>query len=281
MDNPRVLLAIALSFLVLLIWQAWMEDYGPQPEPAEQTTSPESPMLSDSGEDLPVAPDDQPPTGGEEELAVQLPAGQRVEVVTDMFRAVIDTRGGDLREVDLLHYPESREQSEQPFRLLEESANQLFIAQSGLRVSKGPEPTHHADFQVDENRFELLDNADVLEVPLRWSNDAGVEVTKLYRFRRGSYVVEVEQQIQNMGDKDWSARPYHQLQRTPLQQQSRFLYTYTGGVLYSPEEKYQKISFDDMQDEDLSRDVKNGWAAMIQHYFLGAWIPPLEQTARY
>jgi YidC/Oxa1 family membrane protein insertase len=93
--------------------------------------------------------------------------------------------------------------------------------------------------------------------------------------------VEVEHQVRNLGDEDWSARPYHQLQRTPLQQQSRFLYTYTGGVLYSPEEKYQKISFDDMQDENLNRDVKGGWAAMIQHYFLSAWIPPAEQTARY
>ncbi|MEA3244012.1 MAG: membrane protein insertase YidC [Pseudomonadota bacterium] len=281
MDNPRVLLAIALSFLVLLIWQAWMEDYGPQPEPGEQATVTESPVVSDSGEDLPVALDDQPPAGGEEDVAVQLPAGQRVEVVTDMFRAVIDTRGGDLREVDLLHYPQSPEEDSEALRLLEESASQLFIAQSGLRAVKGPEPTHHANFEVDQNRFELVDDADVLEVPLRWSNDSGVEVIKIYRFRRGSYVVEVEHQIRNQGDKVWSARPYHQLQRTPLQQQSRFLYTYTGGVLYSPEEKYQKISFDDMQDEDLSRDVKNGWAAMIQHYFLGAWIPPAEQTARY
>ncbi|MGI9320501.1 MAG: membrane protein insertase YidC, partial [Thiogranum sp.] len=234
MDNPRVLLAIALSFLVLLIWQAWMEDYGPQPKPAEQATVVESPVVDDSGEDLPVAPDDQPPASAEEDVPAQLPAGQRVEIATDMFRAVIDTRGGDLREVDLLHYRQSPEEGSEAFRLMEESANQLFIAQSGLRATKGPEPTHHAVFQVDQNRFELADDADVLEVPLRWSNDAGVEVTKLYRFQRGSYVVEVEHQIRNQGDTDWSARPYHQLQRTPLQQQSRFLYTYTGGVLYSP-----------------------------------------------
>ena len=281
MDNPRVLLAIALSFLVLLIWQAWMEDYGPQPKPSEPVTVTETPVVSESDADLPAAPDDQPPMAGEEDVVVQLPAGQRVEVVTDMFRAVIDTRGGDLREVNLLHYPKSPDEHSEAFRLLEESPSQLFIAQSGLRAIKGPEPTHHAVFTVEQNHFELEDDTEVLEVPLRWNNGNGVEVTKLYRFRRGSYVVEVDQQIRNLGKEDWSARPYHQLQRTPLQQQSRFLYTYTGGVLYSPEEKYQKISFDDMQDEDLSRDVENGWAAMIQHYFVGAWIPPAEQMARY
>ncbi len=282
MDNPRVLLAIALSFLALLIWQAWVEDYGPRPEVAEQpAVSEEGPAIDDAGQDLPAAPDDQPPAFAEEKIAVQLPAGQQVEVVTDVFQAVIDTRGGDLRQVDLLNYPQSPEEASKPFRLLEEGANQLFIAQSGLRAAEGPEPTHHADFRAERNRFELEDGQDVLEVPLHWTNEQGVEVTKLYRFRRGSYVVEVEHQIRNRGGEDWSARPYHQLQRTPLHEQSRFLYTYTGGVLYSPEEKYEKISFDDMQDENLNRDVKNGWAAMIQHYFLGSWIPPVDQTARY
>jgi YidC/Oxa1 family membrane protein insertase len=281
MDNPRVLLAIALSFLILLIWQAWMEDYGPRPEPARQAAETESQAATPTPTDLPTAPTEQAVAAAAEDIAVQLPEGERVEVVTDVFHAVIDTRGGDLRQVDLLQYPQSRDKDSEPFRLLEESAQQLFVAQSGLRAGAGPEPTHHAQFSVDQTRFELDDGSEVLEVPLRWSNGSGVEVTKLYRFRRGSYVVEVEFQVQNQSGADWSARPYHQLQRTPLQQTSRFLYTYTGGVLYSPEEKYEKISFDDMSDENLSRDVSGGWAAMIQHYFLAAWIPPADQTERY
>ncbi len=278
MDNPRVLLAIALSFLILLIWQAWMEDYGPIREPAQQAAEADPQAAAP---DLPTAPTEQALPTAAEDIAAQLPEGERVEVITDMFRAVIDTRGGDLRQVDLLQYPQSRDKDSEPFRLLEESAQQLFVAQSGLRAAAGPEPTHHAQFSVEQTRFELNDNSEVLEVPLQWRNGSGVEVTKLYRFRRGSYVVEVEFQVRNQSGADWSARPYHQLQRTPLQQESRFLYTYTGGVLYSPEEKYEKISFDDMSDENLSRDVTGGWAAMIQHYFLAAWVPPADQTERY
>ncbi len=285
MDNPRTLLAIALSFLVLLIWQAWMKDYGPQSQSQPQTVEQpaDTATATERAEDLPVAPDDQPPAAALEAVAIQLPEGQRVEVVTDLFRAVIDTQGGDLREVDLLLYPLSAEKDSGPLKLLEESANQLFVAQSGLRAGKGkgPEPTHYASFQVEQERFELSADSDLLEVPLRWSNGNGVEVTKLYRFRRDSYVVEVEFQIRNTSGNDWTARPYYQLQRTPPVKKQRFLYTYTGGVLYSPEEKYEKISFDDMQDADLSRDIKDGWAAMIQHYFVAAWVPPVEQTARY
>ncbi len=282
MDNPRLLLAIALSFLVLLIWQAWMKDYGPQqpPEPVPPPAETDSGSTAPSGEDLPAAHDGQAPQPTEQ-VALQLPAGQKVEVITDLLRAVIDTQGGDLREVDLLKYPVTLKPDSPPFRLLETGADQLFIAQSGLRAGKGPEPTHHADFQVDRHQFELSKDGDVIEVPLHWSDGKGVDVTKIYRFHRGSYVVDVEFQVNNRSAEAWKAQPYYQLQRTPLQTTSRFIHTYTGGVLYSPEEKYQKISFGDMQEANLSREVTGGWAAMIQHYFVGAWIPPAAQPERY
>jgi YidC/Oxa1 family membrane protein insertase len=282
MDNPRVLLAIALSFLVLLIWQAWMQDYGPQqqvPEPVtEKSDTAQVPTVG--GEDLPAVAE-EPALQATEPLTVQLPEGQQVEVVTDQFRAIIDTRGGDLRQVDLLQYPQSTKADSPPFRLMETSTRQLFIAQSGLRIGKGPEPTHHATFRADQRKFELSADADQLEVPLHWTDGKGVEVTKIYRFHRDSFVVDVEFLINNQSEEVWKAQPYFQLQRTPLAETSRLLYTYTGGVIYSAEEKYEKISFDDMQEQNLNREIIGGWAAMLQHYFVGAWVPPADQAQRY
>ena len=282
MDNPRTLLAIALSFLVLLIWQAWMNDYATQPQqPVESAGVTDSaPAMNTDREDLPHAPVDKPPAAVQETIAVQLPAGQRVEVKTDLFHAVIDTRGGDLREVELLQYPQNTDKDSPPYRLLDGSPDKLFVAQSGLRAGKEPEPTHYATFTVEKNSFEL-GNGDSVDVPLRWTDGKGVEVIKLYRFHRNSYVVEVEFLVRNGSDQPWAARPYYQLQRIPKKQENRFLYTYTGGVLYSPEEKYEKIKFDDMQDAELDRKIKDGWAAMIQHYFVAAWIPPRNETDRY
>jgi len=283
MDNPRVLLAIALSFLVLLIWQAWMKDYGPQPEtpstaPAAETTPPLAAPVH--GEDLPAADTHVAPQPSEP-VAVQLPEGQQIEVLTDQFRAIIDTQGGDLREVDLLKYPQTTKPDSPPFRLMETSAKQLFVAQSGLRIGKGPEPTHHARFRADQSKFELSADADTLEVPLHWTDGNGVEVIKIYRFHRDSFVIDVEFRVNNRSAEVWKAQPYYQLQRTPLAKKSRFLYTYTGGVIYSPEEKYEKIKFKAMQEENLNREVTGGWAAMLQHYFVGAWVPPADQPERY
>jgi YidC/Oxa1 family membrane protein insertase len=291
MDNPRVLLAIALSFLVLLIWQAWMEDYGPRQKPEQRPAATDQAQTAPEASQDALPPDEGLPTaptaaraaqdGAAQSAAVASPPSEPVEVVTDTFHAIIDARGAELTQVDLLKYPESRDKDSEPFRLLERGTDQMFVAQSGLRVGEGAEPTHHALYSASQQRYQLADAAEVLEVPLHWSNGNGVEVTKLYRFRRGSYLIEVEFIVRNDGTEPWSARPYFQLQRTPLQQTSRFLYTYTGGVLYSPEEKYEKISFDDMSDENLGRNLSGGWAAMIQHYFVAAWVPPADQTEHY
>ena len=290
MDNPRVLLFIALSFLFLLIWQAWMDDYGKPPQPvaeqqaAGQAGAPgeQAPQVAE-GEDLPshtpaaTAGEAPPPE------TARLQSGQRVDIRTDLIHAEVDSRGGDLRVLDLLAYPETTAPDSPPFRLLNDRGPELFVAQSGLRAVAGDEPTHHADYRVEQTRYQMAEGQDVLEVPLHWRSKTGVEVTKVYRFHRGSYVVDVEYRIDNRSAEAWSGRPYSQFQRTEPEKKkgSQFIRTYTGAVIYSPEEKYEKIPFKDLKEQDLSRDITGGWTAMIQHYFLAAWIPPADDKEHY
>ncbi|MEE9422824.1 MAG: membrane protein insertase YidC [Gammaproteobacteria bacterium] len=289
MDNPRVLLFIALSFLFLLIWQAWIDDYGPKPA-TEQVSSTErenvpgaDPALipQQTGDDLPsAAPESIQPV----ETARSLAQGQRVQVETDVFRIEIDTQGGDVRIIDLLGYPQTTKADSLPFHLLTDRDRDFFIAQAGLRSTGDEEPNHYASFKAEKTRYSLAAGQDSLEVPLYWTSSNGVKVTKLFRFHRDSYEIEVEFLIDNQSSQSWSARAYHQLQRTEPADGGGSAFvarTYTGGVIYSPEEKYEKIDFGDMRDEDLKREFSNGWAAMIQHYFLTAWIPEASVTASY
>ncbi len=283
MDNQRLFLFVALSFVVLLIWQAWMEDYGPAPQEGPAPVATDVAALPEGGADLPVAPLERPVADSAIPEEITLKSAQEIVVETDLMRVVIDTNGGDLRRIDLLAYPASTEPDSPPFRLLNDSLPNLFVVQSGLRTPDGEEPTHHAVFTAGQASFRLADAADVLEVPLTWRSPAGVEVTKTYTFRRGSYEVGLDHTVANNSGADWHGRQYRQLQRTQVAEtgQSTFIYTYMGGVLYSPEEKYEKIGFDDMAEADLDRQVSDGWAAMIQHYFLGAVIPDAGEENRY
>jgi len=89
----------------------------------------------------------------------------------------------------------------------------------------------------------------------------------------------VEYQVKNASDQPWRGRQYRQLQRKFVgeDEQPAFIYTYIGGVLYSEAEKYEKIDFSDMEEADLNRSFKGGWAAMIQHYFLASWVPAVDE----
>ena len=288
MDNQRLFLFVALSFVTLLLWQSWMEDYGPPPAPPESSTPaamtdpiPGS-AVSDS-DDIPSASSAPVPQASALPDTELLKTADYIEVETDLFKIRIDTTGGDLRQADLLGYPATTEPDSPPFRLLNDSLPNLFVIQSGLRASTGTEPTHHVVYTPEQSRYRMAESATELVVPMTWRSPEGVEVIKRYVFHRGSYAIDLQHEVRNDSGAEWHGRQYRQLQRTQVAEtgQSTFIYTYMGGVIYSPEEKYEKIKFDDMVDGDLDRTITDGWAAMLQHYFLGALIPARGEADRY
>ncbi|MEO5703342.1 MAG: membrane protein insertase YidC, partial [Gammaproteobacteria bacterium] len=290
MDNKRLFLFVALAFVVLLIWQAWQADYATPtlPAPAGTTTSPagttpNQAVTSDVPQGAEVAT--TTPATVPEAIASNaksgLAHGQTVTVNTDVMHAEIDTIGGDLRELKLLSYPVAANKPEQPFPLLNDTLPNLFIAQSGL-IAGANGPDHHAVFIPEQASYRLPDNAKDLKVRLHWKSPAGVTVTKVYTFRRDSYEIGLDYEVNNTSAQEWKGHLYGQFQRVVDESQgSAFIYTYTGGVLSSAENKYEKIDFDDMADQDLNRTIMGGWAAILQHYFVGAWIPKQDQANRY
>lgn len=181
----------------------------------------------------------------------------------------------DLR---LREYPVSPGQKDEPFALMVQKRGNVFTAQSGL-IGRGDAPNHHSQYVAEERDYALEDGEDTLEVPLMWEGEQ-VTVTKTYRFKRGSYLIQVSHEVENKGEATWSGSMYGQILRT-APNESDIINTYTGGVVSGPERLYEKVGFDDMESEDLRRDIKGGWVAMIQRHFVGAWIPHMESSAHY
>jgi YidC/Oxa1 family membrane protein insertase len=159
MDNFRLILIVALFFILFMLYQAWQQDYGPKPpNTATPTDSMGEPSTSsqfsksDSSDDaeLPTPkPESQAspigvPTASAEQL---LPSESRILVETDVLRLTIDTKGGDVRRVELLDYPVKVETPEKPFQLMNDQLPNVFIAQSGL-LPKESAPTHQAVYQA-------------------------------------------------------------------------------------------------------------------------------------
>jgi len=290
---------MALAFIMLLMYQAWQEDYGPQANlPAPATSTPTSPTAtpstpSASGASHDVLPDTTAaqagnvgsipnvPTGQEQTI---LPTADQVTVRTDLLELKIDTIGGDIRKAALLDYPLEIDEPDNPFVLMQEELPKFFIAQSGL-LPKETSPTHQAVFQAEQLQYQIADNQDTLSVTLTWRSPQGIEVQKIYHLQRGSYVVRVEHVVTNAGTEPWVGRVYGQLQRTDLPNESAFLYTYTGAAISSPELLYEKITFSEIRKDELQKEQRpgwvGGWAGMLQHYFVAAWVPQVDQVFHY
>jgi YidC/Oxa1 family membrane protein insertase len=277
MDNFRTLFIFGLLIVSLLLWEAWQNDYvRPQQQAAEQAAETANSPATDAEADLPDLPaptaESMPdvPTTPEASAVTE-----KVHVKTDVIDLKISTQGGDIRELALLEYAVSSDQPDTPVQFLNDTASHFFVTQSGLRA-EGDAPTHYAEYRAEKDEYVLQEGQDEIKVPLYWENEAGLQVVKTYTFKRDSYLVEVDYQVNNQSADGFSAYPYAQLNRNRSDDGSMFIYTYTGAVFSSEGNEYQKVDFDELEEAPYNRSVNNGWAAMIQHYFVGAIVPPQE-----
>lgn len=295
MEQQRTLLLIALFVVMFLIWDAWQRDYVTPETTAPVASQPAASQSPQTSSDVPQAVTTTPvPVAGTTEVPAatqpKMVSSQRVHVTTDVFDVELDSRGADVRRVELRHYPVSSKHKDVPLALMNDQPPHLFIAQGGFATKRPSDtttlvgaPNHNTIYQATASDFALANDKDELVVPFQWTSPEGVQFIKRFHFQRNSYLIRVEYEIANPTGKTWQGNLYQQLQRMPIpkDETQRFIYTYTGGVIYSQEDKYQKINFDDMQDENLNREIKGGWAAMIQHYFLAAWVPQKNEAFRY
>ena len=287
LDNIRLGLYAILVILSFLMWTAWNTDYPKKQTIASQTqanvTSSEriAPALANSFSQTNVQ--DKTATSQTAVSSIvpaPLAKGEMISITTDVFNVKIDTRGGDIVEVNLLKYP-AELGSSTPFLLMNDDAKTRYIAESGLLSTNGPDTSKEQALYTTPNlTYTLEPNQRNLLVKLNWERN-GIKVTKIFTFVRDSYQIQVAYQIDNQSQQTWQGSLYTQLMRTntPPSNHSGLmnLTTYFGAAISTPEKRFEKIPFKSMQETTLKQMVQGGWAAMIQHYFISAWVP--EKTA--
>ncbi len=287
MENQRLFLYLALGFLGLLIWQTWLVDYAPQPVPStvisdtsEAPAAPSAPS-ADAGIAAPVAPGASPasPSSAVPVVSQNVEAAGTVVIDTPLVQARLSLQGGDLVELLLKKYPVSLEQADQPFVLLGRDIDRYFTTQSLLHGNDAL-PGDEAVFRAERSRYELVDGEMV--IPLSWQGE-GVRVVKEWVFRADTYELGLRYRVFNEGSDPLRVGMYAQLLRNEPESSGGLgtIYSYTGGVISSPDDIYEKYDFGDMRDADLQRSVDDGWVAMIEHYFGAALIPEAGKRHNY
>jgi YidC/Oxa1 family membrane protein insertase len=289
MDNQRLLIWAFFILLGWMTWQTWQQDYGPQP--VQPTPA--------QGEELvavPATPSDSVPeldTAGSTAAAVPQvsggieaqPAAQTITVRTDVLDIEISTVGGTLQRAALLRYPMAKDRPDDLVQLLDTSGSRLGLIESGVRAAGGAaEATHLVTFAVSAQSFELGDAEDLV-VPLTWRDESGVVVEKRYRFTRGSYRIDLEQEVTNRSAVPWKGAEYVRIKRHSGEiERSMFdvdTYSFDGPVVYDGEGSEKLMRDDLLDDGPFEYSALQGWLASIQHHFLRAVVPTPGTEYRY
>nr|WP_298376914.1 membrane protein insertase YidC [uncultured Halomonas sp.] len=289
MDVKRLLLLIPLAVLAYLLVIQWNQDYG---QPGEQ---PSSPIVSDAqrgdtqgndeqGQESLAAPATQanePTSNAMPEEAAATNSRSLVSVVTDVFDVRIDPQGGDIVYAALLNHQYSLD-SEQPFVLLSDNNVRSYVAKSGLQLEGND---GRINFTPEKTSYRLDQEDKSLSVDLKATVN-GIDIIKRFVFNQDSYAVDVSYHLVNGGDAPVTARFIGQLARDgspdPSSGGGVGMSSYLGAAYSSPDNHYEKIDFDDIEEGAFkNRDVEGGWVAMIQHYFTSAWAPLQNQQNLY
>lgn len=279
MENRRFILLSLLGVVLFFMYQAWQEDYGQSLEPAA-TVQPapnsgvidDAPVLSatDSKAEQPTAP---------------VPVAAIIVVETDVMRAEISARGGEVQRLELKGYPASKQQPNQPLALLDNREGRWFVLQSGLAASPAPLSSSQTLFHAAQTSYSLAPGADSLDVMLESVTETGQPLRKQFRFHRNSYEIDLTQSLTNISAAELKVTPYVRYQRIPyvLGVEPKFASTFSGIGVYEQKPdgggyRFRKETFEDLQKEPVELKQTGGWLTMLQHYFIVAIIPPAEEA---
>ncbi len=265
MDSQRLVLFFVFTMSVFLLYEAWQRaSVTPTPTPG---ATPAQPVAG-----VPPAPSAtllQNPSAPSTAVSSH---GQIIKVETDLYRAEISTSGGDLVRLELRKHGGTLDRTKD-FVLFSRSSEHVYIAQSGL--IGGNLPNHQTPYTAAMKEYRLADGAADLEI--RLEAGGGAKAAKIYRFHRNSYVIDVVHEVTNTGTTPVDAFAYFQLVRDSKlpDGDSKMVPTYTGAAVYTEKDKFHKVAFSDIDKGKISytKSGSDGWIGMLQHYFLGAWLP--------
>ena len=191
----RILLALALSFLLITLTRPlWEPQRPPQPPPEEKGTP--KGLVQQASKQEPSAPQSSTPTavvpavGESKQAAVE----QWIEVETDLYRLKMSNREAVVRSWVLKKYKDSHGK---PLEFIDEKKSGIFGYPLSVRIDREDDLTKSlrgALFATDAPARLDLTSANTQQVTFEYANQ-NLRVSKQVRFTKGSYVVGVDSKV--------------------------------------------------------------------------------------
>ena len=292
MDPVRLLListTAVLSLMLLIEWNQYSDEYQKQQSELYTAAITEPGVSTNESVAAPVSQgiNDGIPSVNQETnpLSVLLDDSETFNLSTDALDLVVSADGGDVVSASLPKFPVRLDTPDQPFRLLENNNLRRYVAQSGLIGPDGIDASGNRARYASQGVTNNGDGSHTLTLAWTGNDSLGMQVYKRFTAHDDRYDVDVSFDIRNGGSSVASVTSFAQLKRDNTQApdgNTGFgVSPYLGAALTQPDERYTKLSFSDLSDEPFSKRLPAGWVAILQHYFVSAWIPSQKASHDY
>ena len=263
MDYRRLFLTLIFTISAFMLWEGWSQHKATQKAANIQTAAQGAPVAS---VDLRKDANGVPASTAQAQTAeVAVANAPTVSIKTDEYNATISLAGASITNLELLKH-KGWDQSGL-VELFGKTHN--YVAQSGL-IGDGL-PNHKTLWRLVSSSTEMKPGQNTLDVV--FEADGG-KVIKILTFKRGEYGIDVTYKLKGSSDK---ADAYFQLVRDDKAPAGdpNMVSVFTGPAFYTDAQKFNKIKFADIADGSakFEKSADNGWVAMIQHYFVSAFLP--------
>ncbi|CAM4308973.1 membrane protein insertase YidC [Kerstersia similis] len=285
MDIRRTILWMIFLFSLLLLWNNWQVHNGksslfaPSSTEAAATTPNAATPGTPADASVPASAAPTPPA------AASLPGAAPVGAATadskpftidnGVLRLDFDLNGAQIVRGALLKFQDSEDET-RPEMLLDNVQGNYYVVQTGAVGSTNgtPFPNHLTPFSLVSH----TQAADGSQVVVFEAQSGGALLRKTYTLQQNRYDIHVRHEVINQSEQAIAPSLYLQITRDGNNppNTSSFYSTFTGPAVYSDAEKFQKVSFSDIEKNKAKyeRETNNGWIGMVQHYFVTAWVPP-------
>ena len=299
-QNKNLILATALSFLVILVWFIAF----PAPEPAPDQTLTEETGDTRSGDGVATAPSaiaTAPGTAGQvDETADPAADIPRIEIETDRLQGSISLLGGRIDQLYLKGYHVEPDPASDIVELLSPVGNPsayyaLYGWAPGAGLGLDDVPGANTEWQVVQGETLSVDSP----ITLSWTNDRGMTFLREIAVD-DDYMFTVTQSVENSSPDTVSLAPYGVLARHGIGEDAdlpglKNFFILHEGVVAMADGELIEVDYDDMRDFDLdpnegaqaevSQITENGWIGFTDHYWMSTLIPeggtPFKAVSKY
>ena len=203
--------------------------------------------------------------------------GKLITVNTDKLIVTINLHGGRIEKVEMIDHLTEQSDNGVPLALLENSPLRYYTALDGL-VYRDRYRTEQTAFSATDNQFNFKGNKDG-SIEIFAEDPQGNKLTKTFRFPANDYIIESTITIENRTNAPWHGRYRGEIVRDNSEDPGTDdapmgMRPFLGAATTLADSPYEKISLKDIAKSNFEQRVEAGsWIAMIQHYFVSAWIP--------